>query len=352
MKIDVSESKMWKEIFEQPEVIDITIRKNKNTIEEIAKEVKKRKIKTVVLVGRGSSEHACQVAKYLFETYSEFVATIASPSVITRYEGEMDLSSSLTIGISQSGGAQDVYEVLERSKKQGGLSVSITNVRESLMANTGDYYMNCECGVEESITATKSYMAQLTLLISLVAYISEKDDLITNLSTYSNLAEESLNLENQVREIIPFFRNTDKIMIFGRGLLYSVGLETELKIQETSYLDARCYASSDYYHGPISTTNRFVPSIFFISDESTNETTLTLHDDLKRNYKITSLVVSNKEDIISKGDYAIKLPENMDGIDSLFATIIFSQMFSCLLSVSRGYNPDSPDNVSKNTVTR
>ena len=45
--------------------------------------------------------------------------------------------------------------------------------------------------------------------------------------------------------------------------------ETELKIQETSYLDARCYGSADYRHGPIATAQRFVPYLFFLADEKT-----------------------------------------------------------------------------------
>lgn len=352
MYIETKDSVMWKEIFQQPEVINDAVNKNTLVFRKIAAEVKERNIRTVVLVGRGSSEHACQVARYLFETYCGMVTTIATPSVITAYDGNIDLSNTLTIGVSQSGAAQDVYEFMKKCDDAGGVCVCITNERNSLMTNAGKYYLNCECGPEKSITATKSYIAQLTILSAIAAYVSGNRELINELTKYSNVVKKSLDLESQIRDIIPLFRNTNQIMIFGRGLLYGLGLETELKIQETSYLDARCYASSDYRHGPIATAKRFVPTIFFIADRNTNESTLSLHKRLKEERKIFSLIVTNNEEIAKQGDYSIVLPNDFDGMYAVYACTIFSQMFSCLLSISRGYNPDNPEGVSKKTVTR
>ena len=38
-------------------------------------------------------------------------------------------------------------------------------------------------------------------------------------------------------------------------------------------------------------------------------------------------------------------------IAGVFGMVVFSQLFACLLSLARGYNPDEPIGLSKTTVT-
>lgn len=344
-------SNMWKEIHEQPEAVRNCIEKNRDVMKSIARQVKQRDIKTVVFAARGSSDHACLIARYVFEIYCGMVASIACPSVVTQYSNTMDYSNVLLIGVSQSGGAADVYEVMKKCHGEGGICVSVTNVRDSLMTKTGSFYMNNECGPELSITAAKSYLTQTAMLIGIAAYISGSSELMNLLTRLPDIVASSMELEPQVEHLLPLYRNVEHLMIYGRGYLAALGMETELKIQETSYLDARCYASSDYRHGPIATAQRFVPCIFFIADKETNKGVIELHQRLKEEKKIFSTIVTNDKEIAAMGDSSVLIPGDCDGLAAVFPCAVFSQMFACLCSMSRGYNPDNPDGVSKNTVT-
>ena len=67
-----------------------------------------------------------------------------------------------------------------------------------------------------------------------------------------------MNIEEQVKKSIPLFRNVQDILLLGRGFGYAVANETELKIMEASYTNAKAYSSCDYPHGPIATTKRFI----------------------------------------------------------------------------------------------
>lgn len=349
--IQLSDSKLWKEIHQQDECIQNCLKYNLPIIQNIADDVLSRKIKNVVFAARGSSDHAAQVARYLFEIHTDFITNIAAPSVITCYNGKTDYSQSLVIGISQSGGAQDVYQVMQKAVNDGGICVSITNEPDCLMSTIGHYRLNNHCGEETSITAAKSYITQLTILVALVAYISKDTSLLQLLDELPSLVKESYGFEDQIKNIIPIFRNSEHLMIFGRGLLYGLVQESELKIQETSYLDARCYAASDYQHGPIATALSFVPTIFFIADQKTNQSIIDLHNRLKKEKNIYSLIITNQDEIAKMGDHCILMPSDFDGLKAVFAGAVISQMFACLLSISRGYNPDSPEGVSKHTVT-
>lgn len=104
--IDTSNSIFWKEIFEQPEAVANCLAANREVCKQIAAEVKERNIKTVVLVGRGSSDHANLVGRYLFEAKCGMVTSISAPSVVTAYKSAPDYSNVLMIAVSQSGGAR------------------------------------------------------------------------------------------------------------------------------------------------------------------------------------------------------------------------------------------------------
>lgn len=349
--ITLHESNLWREIHEQPNCVRTCLEKNKDFLQEIAKDVKARNITTVVFAARGSSDHAAQVARYLFEVHCEMIVSISAPSVITCYDGNVNYHNTLVIGISQSGGAQDVAAVMKKSIEQGALCVSITNERNSLMAKIGHYSLNNECGEETSITAAKSYLTQLVLLSALTAYVSEDPTLLGTLEHVEDIISYALTLEDQVRKLLPMYRNCDHLLLFGRGLLYGLAQESELKIQETCYLDARSYAASDYQHGPIASTNTFTPAIFFIADKQSNKSISLLLQRMKDEHNVATTIITNDETIFLKGDNGILFQAKYDGLASVFVCAVISQMFACLLAISRGYNPDNPIGVSKHTVT-
>ena len=351
-KYDVSKSNMWREVHEQPEIIRHVIEMNLPIIEDICKDVDRRNISKVLLVGRGSSEHALLVGKYGFEIYTDKLTSMAYPSIVTLLDGKVDLSDVLTIGVSQCGEAKDVYTVLEKCQKQGGIAVTVTNERECLMRKVGNYYINCECGKETSFTAAKSYMSQTVIALLFAAVLSHDENVLEQIKKAPDIEKcLSDNIEEQVKKSIPLFRNVQDILLLGRGFSYAVANETELKIMEASYTNAKAYSSCDYPHGPIATTKRFIPVIFFLTDEKTNESTIKLVEKMQKDFSISTLVVTNNKKYVSMANEAVLLPEEAEGVAGVFGMTVFSQLFACLLSLARGYNPDEPMGLSKTTVT-
>lgn len=350
--IDTSCSIFWKEIFQQPKAVADCIAANRDLCRKVGEKVKARGIKTAVLAGRGSSDHANLVGRYLLETKCGMVVSISAPSVVTAYKSAPDYSNVLMIAVSQSGAAQDLFEVMKECDRQGGVCVGITNVEDSLMTQAGSYRLNNHCGPEQSVTAGKSYMTQVTILTMIAAYISGDGELLDTLDKAPEIVAAALTgLEAQVRDVVRFYRETEHLLLVGRGLMDALANEAELKIQETSYLDARCYGSADYRHGPIATAQRFVPYMFFLADEKTDYCGQALLKRLKEEAGIWCTVITNKPELAALGDTSVLLPPEYDGIKAVFTAAVFAQMFSCLCSLSRGFNPDAPKGVSKKTVT-
>jgi len=72
---------------------------------------------------------------------------------------------------------------------------------------------------------------------------------------------------------------------------------------------------------------------------------------IKKDFSVSTLVVTNNEKYITMANEAVLLPKEAEGVAGVFGMVVFSQLFACLLSLARGYNPDEPIGLSKTTVT-
>ena len=55
----------------------------------------------------------------------------------------------------------------------------------------------------------------------------------------------------------------------------------------------------------------------------------------------------NRPELAALGDTAVLLPQEYDGISAVFSGAVFAQMFACLCSLSRGFDPDNPKGVQQ-----
>ena len=160
----MNQTKMYREIFQEPEKLAACFSNNVESMRQCMAEVKERTPACVVIAARGTSCNAGKYAKYLIETTLGIPVCIAAPSVLTKYNGKLNLSNALVIGISQSGAAEDVCSLLDRGNENGALTISITNTEDSLMATHAKYHFNCSAEKEESLAATKTFVTQMQLL--------------------------------------------------------------------------------------------------------------------------------------------------------------------------------------------
>ena len=153
-----------KEIREQPAALAKVVDLNLPVIRQIVEKAKAAGVKNIYFAARGTSDHACVYAQYLFGIFAGIPCALGTPSVFTKYGAHVDLSDNLVIGVSQSGKAEDVLAVLESAKKDGAITVALTNNEDSPMAKCAEFHLFCGCGHEASIAATNisPYMPFLT----------------------------------------------------------------------------------------------------------------------------------------------------------------------------------------------
>src|SRR5574344_704261 len=127
-RIYMNNTVMFKEIKESIERIQECSKVNETTLQELGVNINQFNPTNIVIIARGTSLHAGLYAKTLLELYYHKPVEIANKSTYTIYDTKMDLSHTLAIIISQSGGGKDIDYATKRAKEFGAFTVSITNV--------------------------------------------------------------------------------------------------------------------------------------------------------------------------------------------------------------------------------
>ncbi len=342
---------MWKEINEQPEVLERCIKENAGTISALSEEIKKRGISWACMAARGTSLNAAIYGKYALEVLTGIPAGVAAPSVLTVYGKKPRYKDCLVIGVSQSGMAGDVLEVLREAKGQGALTVAITNSTSSPMASEAMYHLWCAAGEEKSVPATKTYTAQMMLLAQLAAELAGSREEKERLSAVPGVAAKVLADTEAVEKAADTYKDMRECVVLARGFCYPVARETALKIQETSYVRALAFSASQFKHGPVALVEKGTPAIALVPEGPTSGEMKDLLDRLNR-LGADILAFTNDRDAAGKARRSVMVPESESELAAPFYIAPKIQMFACQLTLKKGLCPDTPRELSKVTVTR
>lgn len=342
---------MWNEILEQPNVIKDCIDVNKDIINKLANEIKRRNIGYAFLVARGTSDHAATYGKYALEIVAGLPAGLAASSVFTMYNRKIKLANSLYIAVSQSGQAADALEALRAAKSEGALTVSITNFPDSPLAIEADFHLNCNAGLEKSVAATKTFTAEMLLLGMLAAELAEDRVLYGQFAEIPDKMRETIKLIEPALINIDRYRFINECFVLARGTNYPIALEAALKIQETTYVRAKGFAISDFQHGPKAMLDKSIPVILFAPDgPSFNEMSAMIKD--LEDMGIEAVIFTNRKDVLAKHKVCFEVAETNNDLISPFINAVAAQMFACRLSLVKGLDPDKPRLLKKVTITR
>ena len=230
------------------------------------------------------------------------------------------------------------------------------------MAKEAKYHLFCNCGEEKSVAATKTFNAQLYLLLWLASELAENKENLLMLKNLSEVVESVIpQIDSLTSKYAEKFKDMKSGFILSRGLTYAIALEGTLKLQETCYIQMKGYAGSDFYHGPMAMVNESTPVIIYCAQNKGDEEMqhLVRADQIKCVEKMLSLnapvlLVTNDVLLVGKYDKCndallnFSLPEEF----AMFAFALFAQMLACKISCAIGNNPDSPRALNKVTITK
>lgn len=338
---------MLEEIAEQPAVLERTIEAERGKAAKLGAYLKERSINLIVLVARGSSDNAAQFGRYLLEVTTGIPVSLAAPSVITLYDGKLDLKNALVIGVSQSGEGTDINTFLVEAKESGAFTLAITNEEASAMATIADETLLIHAGRERSVAATKTYSGQMLHFYLLASALSGKE---LGVDRIPEFASSAFSLESSVRWLVDRYTFMENCVVVGRGMNYGNAYELALKLMETCYVVAERFSTADFFHGPLAIVERRFPVIMFAPSGRTRSSSLDLLTNLA-SLHADCLSITNDKDIAKASPSCLKLSEDIPELLTPIPFIIPAQMFAAYLSAAKGLDADAPRSLKKVTKT-
>jgi glutamine---fructose-6-phosphate transaminase (isomerizing) len=339
---------MRSELGEGPEIVARLIDGAFGQIEEVARAVRSRPIDLAVIAARGTSDHAALYAQYILGARNGLLVAPAAPSLVSLYGAPPRLCNALVLGISQSGRSPDVVAVLAESRRQGALTVAITNEPDSELADAAEYLIELEAGPERAVAATKTYLAEIAVVAMLSAALSGDEASRDELRALPAALRIALAQESVVAPLAEAWAKESRCAILARGFHYATAREWALKLKELAYVLADPYSAADFQHGPIALIGEGYPVLAVATTGPALEGMTELLGRLGR-ARARLLILSDVADFAGLGD-VVTLPQVPEWLSPLVA-IVPAQLFAYHLARARGLDTENPRNLSKVTLT-
>ena len=340
--------RMLAEVCEQSAVV-AKVGERYSETQRIVKELRRRDIRFVLFVARGTSANAATYGQYLASVLAGLPTGLASPSIVTQYRADIDLRSCLVIGISQSGETPDVADFLSAARPNAAATLAISNTPATAVTTATEWWLDCRAGDELSVVATKTYTSQLAVLALLFSTWIDRTDVAHALTsglpkaiddTITACLSDNGPISTFTREATP---------VIARGFNYATAREAALKLREAAQVDAFAYSGAEFLHGHIAAVDPGQQVLLFAYPGPTEDGLMTLLHHLRARGARTTVVGSRR--LGEQATAFIPVDTALPELISPLLMVVPAQLLSYRLAIDSGLDPDQPRGLTKVTRT-
>lgn len=343
-------SHIYREIHEQPAVLERFLRSQRAVVEQLSAEIRRRGITHVVISARGTSDNAGRYATYTLGGYNRLPVALATPSLHTVYAMPPRFDNALVLGISQSGKSPDIVSVVAEARRQGALTASITNAPDSELAAESDFVIDVQAGPELAVAATKSYTSQVAGVALLSAVLAGDAQRLAELDALPAAVARTLEMDAAIEAAAPRYRFMSASVVIGRGFNYATAFEMALKMKELTYTLVEPYSSADFLHGPVAMVEEGFPVVVIApSGRMAGEMAQFVRNMAARHGE--TVVISDDVEVLAHARTPLRMPAAVPEWLSPLTAILPGQMFAMHLAHTRDYDVDAPRGLNKVTET-
>ncbi|RLP75199.1 SIS domain-containing protein [Mycetocola tolaasinivorans] len=340
---------MRAEIAEQPQRWRELVRNSREQIDAAAALITEGKPELIVMVARGSSDHAANYAQYLIHAVLGIPVALATPASVHPGAPQLRYPGALAIAISQSGRSPDLIATVESIRDGGTPVLSLTNNPGSPLAELASVAVDLSAGPELSVAATKTYTSSLLALVLIVlraageewAAIEPRVDLL------ADEAEAFLAAPAGYADARALLAGRERVIVVGRGVSMSSAREGALKLMETNAIAASGWSAADAIHGPLGQVTPGTVAIVLTGTALGRDSVIEFAE---KAHALGADVLEVGGGVLPFAAAHITLPQVPMGGVPLLETIPLQQL-ALELAIERGLDPDSPAGLNKVTLT-
>lgn len=335
---------MRREIEEIPQAGRRLLDSQRSQLRDAGRQLRLVDPRFIITVARGSSDHASAYLKYAIELTTGVPVASIGPSVASIYGAKLKLDGSATIAISQSGKSPDIVAMAELARRNGSLTMALTNTPDSPLAAGANVAIDIAAGPERSVAATKTFVN--SALAGLAILAEWADDEALKAATHALPEKLAAAVQCDWSPFAEAVGKRDSLFVLGRGPALAIANEAALKFKETSAVHAESYSAAEVMHGPLALVEPGFPVLALAGDDQARPSILS----------VASTLAGKGAGIFVTGggaDGASALPFAPTGhpLTDPLSLIVSFYAFVEAFSRSRGYDPDQPRNLKKVTET-
>ena len=227
------------------------------------------------------------------------------------------------------------------------------------MAREADSLVPVNAGIEVSVAATKSYMAQLISFYLLAIYMAEvkgstpREELIElkhELIVLPQKIDKILTHKDNIQKVARKFSSFKDFIFVARGINFPTALEGALKLKEISYINATGYSAGELKHGPIAMLDDSMPVLAILMKGKVYEKILSNAEEAKaRNARMIALTNSEDSKLEDLFENIIQVPEISEILSPALA-IVPLQLLAYYIAEFLGKDVDQPRNLAKSVT--
>lgn len=304
-------------------------------------------------VARGSSDHAASYFATLVTRRLGVPVASLPMSTVTLHDSALRVAGLLAVAFSQSGRSPDLVETMQALRDGGAATVALVNAPDSPLAQACAHELPLLAGPEQSVAATKSYIAMLSMSALLVGHLEaarngERELVDACAGLPAALAQAAAQ---DWSALVPALRDVERMIVLGRGAGLAIAQEAALKLKETSGIQAEAFSGAEVRHGPMEIIGDGYPLLVFAPRGPEQAGLLALAAEMrKRGARVLLAAPPGTVD----AQLPLELPLVPAGhplLDPICAIQSF-YVAAQALALARGRNPDQPQYLRKVTETR
>ena len=356
---------MLKEIFEQPQTIENTMRGRLLDEEGTSKlgglnltDDELRSFTNIVITACGTSWHSALIGEHMLEELARIPVEVEYASEF-RYRNPIVDDKTLCIVISQSGETADTLAAMREAKRRGARTLGIVNVVGSTIAREADGGIYIHAGPEIGVASTKAFTSQVVALLLFTlklgrlrgALSAERGrEIIAGMRALPGHIQSVLARAQEIEDIAEEYKRASNFLYLGRGYNFPVALEGALKLKEISYIHAEGYPAAEMKHGPIALIDEMMPVVFIAPHDSVfDKITSNVHEVKARKGRVIAVTSRDEPALDGKIDYEFRIPGTIDLLMPILASVPL-QLLAYYVAVKRGANVDQPRNLAKSVT--
>jgi glucosamine--fructose-6-phosphate aminotransferase (isomerizing) len=355
---------MLKEIFEQPDALENTLRGRLDEamgtailsgLSLSAREL--AGVRRLVIVACGTSLNAGMVGKYYFEELAD-LPTEVEQAAEYRYRNPIIQPDDMVIAISQSGETADTLAAVREAKQRGALVVGLCNVVGSTIARETGRGVYLHAGPEIGVASTKAFTCQLAVLLMMALKIGRcrrlsrqrGSEICSEIRQIPGLVKTVLKRNDEIIAVAEEYAKAKDFFFLGRGCMYPVALEGALKLKEISYIHAEGYHAAELKHGPIALLDDQVPVMALMNDLAGREKMVSNVQECRaRNAPVVGVITEGDDLAAQHVNGVIHVPR-CSRLTAPIPTVVALQLFAYHVARIRGCPIDQPRNLAKSVT--